>query len=119
MSRHPSSIGLAVAVALGLSSGAAAGQKSAGGALQSNGVVWCGDAPSVRLHDVVERSAPILWFSPDEPLLRSAGVKFSKTPTRLPFDSVPKEPDTPIVYFQLKWMTIGARTTDSPTFDPI
>ena len=38
--------------------------------IYGNDVIWCSqESPSIELIDLVERSTPILWFSPDEPLL--------------------------------------------------
>jgi hypothetical protein len=35
----------------------------------SPGVIWCGTATVLKSSDLARYAAPILWFSPDEPLL--------------------------------------------------
>jgi hypothetical protein len=58
------------------------------------GVVWRGTTPP-SVDAVVHMLAPVLWFSPDEPLLKQAGVPI---PAPLACDT----PSTgPVVYYQI------------------
>lgn len=54
-----------------------------GGGARKNGVVWCGTEPTLSFKVLAERAAPILWFSPDEQLLK----KRYKLPQPIPCDS--------------------------------
>lgn len=57
------------------------------------GVVWHGDR-ALTLREIVERVAPVLWFSPDEPLVRR-GIP---VPTVHPCD---RPAAGPVVYYQV------------------
>jgi hypothetical protein len=52
------------------------------GGQSKNGVVWCGTESTLPFRVLAERSAPILWFSPDEQL-----TKNYKIPQPLPCDA--------------------------------
>jgi hypothetical protein len=43
--------------------------------------VWCGEAEALRFKDLATNAAPILWFSPDEPLLR--GTRTRRIPQKI------------------------------------
>src|SRR5262245_13296052 len=60
-------------------------------------IVWAGDDTRMTLARLAAYCAPVLWFSPDEPLLdREAGISI---PQAFPFeDSVP----TPVVYYRVR-----------------
>jgi hypothetical protein len=66
------------------------------GLVASNGVVWRGANGDLSLKALAERLAPILWFSPDEPLLHSA----RSIPDKLPCD--PDAASGPVVYFSAR-----------------
>lgn len=53
--------------------------------VRSDGRLLCLQTPSVSLRTLVERAAPLLWFSPDEHLL-AGGTPGRDTPAALPFD---------------------------------
>jgi hypothetical protein len=63
-------------------------------------VVWIGDEPTLTFAELAAYCAPILWFSPDEPLLdeleRPAGIDI---PMAFPFE----EPGAgPVVYYRVR-----------------
>ena len=63
------------------------------------GLVWHGDDSLLTLEKIAALCAPILWFSPDEPLIK--GKKFGeiRIPMAFPFE----EPvDTPVVYYRFR-----------------
>lgn len=63
------------------------------------GAIWCGEIgrgldkqnPNLIVERLVERAAPILWFSPDEPLTQPRGGS-KKIPEALPGDSPAERP---------------------------
>ncbi|HLM58068.1 MAG TPA: hypothetical protein VK422_18335 [Pyrinomonadaceae bacterium] len=65
---------------------------------RKSGVVWCGTDATLPLSVLVERSAPILWFSPREPLLNE------KIPQPLPCGGGQKQggADSAVVYYQIR-----------------
>ena len=74
--------------------GSEANCESFDGGPRKNGVVWCGTEPTLPFRVLAERSAPILWFSPDEYFL----AKDYKIPQPLPCDArhtLPKPSDSP------------------------
>ncbi|MEZ5290944.1 MAG: hypothetical protein R2745_07680 [Vicinamibacterales bacterium] len=98
-----------------------------GGPVLDNGRVWCADEASLSLRQLVERVAPILWLSPDEPVtdprgpwaLPWEGVKSRRTavyvdavlvgapsPTN-PFDRVPVEWTEPTSLVGLRFVELG------------
>jgi hypothetical protein len=60
-------------------------QLSTRGNLQIPGLIWQGTDERLTVQELVERIAPILWFSRDEPLLLD-GLSI---PERLPCDQEP------------------------------
>ncbi len=67
------------------------------------GLVWYGDDSLLTFEKIAALCAPILWFSPDEPLIK--GKKFGeiRVPMAFPFE----EPvDTPVVYYRLRRILI-------------
>ena len=66
------------------------------------GAVWWAPASQVTtisLADLASYIAPILWFSPDEPLLDLTEGADIRIPETLPFEEAP--PDRPVLYYQL------------------
>ena len=58
-------------------------------------VIWTGmEAPVFTYEQVAAYCAPILWFSPDEPILEGTSGKDIMVPTSFPFED---SADTPIV----------------------
>lgn len=86
-----------------------------GGPLRIGGTIWMGSSGTVPLRTIAERAAPILWFSPDEPLLYDG--KNGPFPSRLPCD-VPAS--GAVVYYRLARVIVrdGAKPPE-PSFDPI
>jgi hypothetical protein len=66
------------------------------------GVFWCGKAGADKLSvkELAERVAPILWFSPDEPLLKEG----KPIPEKLPGDVNPVEP---VVYYRISHLVLN------------
>ena len=68
------------------------------------GVVWYGLDSTMTVERVAAYCAPILWFSPDEPLLDDQTGKGIRIPEAFPFENAP---DAPVVYYRLR--TVYAR----------
>lgn len=73
------------------------------------GVIWCGPAKKseLRVQTFAERAAPILWFSPNEPLMRE-----SKLPEPLPGDKT----SGPVVYYRITEVVLRQNDV-RPEFD--
>ena len=63
------------------------------------GVVWAGNDPIMTVQELAAYCGPILWFSPDEPLLNNTTGKDIRMPESLPFED---QADTPIVYYRVR-----------------
>jgi hypothetical protein len=63
------------------------------------GVFWCGENPKLNVQELAERVAPILWFSPDEPLLKD-GLNI---PEKLPGDGGDGES---VVYYRISHLML-------------
>jgi hypothetical protein len=66
------------------------------------GMIWCGRSAKPLVEDLAVLSAPILWFSPDEPLRLSG----RKIPENLPGHNV----EGPIVYYRISQLTLNPAT---------
>ena len=76
------------------------------------GVIWCGKVKDVKnekdtknglsVEKLVERAAPILWFSPDEPLRKKGQI-----PEKLPGDN---EATSPVVYYRVSRLVLDTST---------
>lgn len=76
-------------------------------------VVWLGDDPSMTFGELAAHAAPMLWFSPDEPLLRNPGDEDPITvPTSLPFQT---RSSTAVVYYRVRTVIQGG---EDPAVDP-
>ncbi len=62
-------------------------------------VVWYGDEETMTVERFVSYCAPILWFSPDEPLLEGRTGKEITIPEGFPFE---EPPVGPVVYYRLR-----------------
>lgn len=62
-------------------------------------VVWVGPDPVMTFIDLAAYCAPILSFSPDEPLLEGKGGKDIFIPTFFPFEEAA---ETPVIYYRLR-----------------
>ena len=79
------------------------------------GVIWWGNNPKMSLHDLARYCAPILWFSPDEPLLKNAKGVDIRIPEPFPFE----EPsDGPVVYYRCRTI-LGLPDAQSPAYTPL
>jgi hypothetical protein len=76
------------------------------------GVVWWGTKRRMTLTEFASYSAPIYWFSPDEPTMDDRRGKALRVPEILPFE---EQVDAPMTYYQFN--DIGRRTDrDGPAF---
>jgi hypothetical protein len=62
------------------------------------GALYWGPNNRMTASKMAALAAPILWFSPDEPLLRGAEDDAIRLPETLPFEEAP---DAPVLYYQL------------------
>ena len=67
------------------------------------GIVWTGHDPMMTIERLAAYAAPVLWFSPDEPLLKEGGLRKKGTeidlPEPFPFE---EDPGEPVVYFRVR-----------------
>jgi len=79
-------------------------------------VVWLGDSSTLTFAEIAAYVAPILWFSPDEPLLngreRPAGIDI---PMAFPFQD---DPGRPVVYYRVRDVSLGSESGPALTPDP-
>jgi hypothetical protein len=76
------------------------------------GVVWYGLDSTMTIQKFAEACAPILWFSPDEPLLLDATGKDIRLPEPFPFE---EKPDAPVAYYRIR-MVIGDPDAPGPAY---
>jgi hypothetical protein len=67
------------------------------------GFVWAGEDPMMTIEKMAALCAPILWFSPDEPLLGKTAGKDIRIPMAFPFQD---QPDAPVVYYRVRRIMI-------------
>jgi len=78
------------------------------------GVVWYGLDSTMTVERIASYCAPVLWFSPDEPLLDDNKGKAIRIPEVFPFEDAP---DAPVVYYRLR--TVYSRDDPAgPAFIP-
>ncbi len=71
------------------------------------GTVWYGTKTTLTFQELALYCAPVLWFSPDEPLFPLLGKRYVSIPQALPYD----EPaDSAVVYFRI----VDILTTKDP-----
>ena len=63
------------------------------------GIVWSSTSPNITVDELVSACAPILWFSPDEPLLYDKHWDQIAIPEPFPFDTTISGP---VVYYRLR-----------------
>jgi len=61
-------------------------------------VFWEGTKSMMYLEDLAAYCAPIFWFSPDEPELKTKSGKDIRIPAAFPFE---EQVDAPVVYYQV------------------
>ena len=63
-------------------------------------VVWTGmEKPVMTFAELASYCAPVLWFSPDEPILEGTTGKEIMVPTSFPFE---EKATTPVVYYRFR-----------------
>lgn len=62
------------------------------------GFIWAGKNPKMTFQELVSYCAPIIWFSPDEPLLNKKSGLDIRLPEPLPFED---DPDAPVLYYRV------------------
>ncbi|NMO13570.1 hypothetical protein HPC49_00440 [Pyxidicoccus fallax] len=72
------------------------------------GVVWHGTETKLSLARLAAYAAPIYWFSPDEPRLRSEEAGDIQLPQALPFQPAAA---TPVVYYQFDEVSLSGGDT--------
>jgi len=67
--------------------------------LDADGIVWYGSNPTITFEELAKYCGPILWLSPDEPLLHLVPGDKPMIPEGFPFD----EPaDGPVVHYRVR-----------------
>jgi hypothetical protein len=62
-------------------------------------VVWTGTDSTMTFDDLASYCGPILWFSPDEPLVEDTPGLAIRQPAAFPFEEAP---DSPVVYYRVR-----------------
>jgi hypothetical protein len=62
-------------------------------------IIWSGSDPYMTMEKLASYCGPVLWFSPDEPLLGDSSGKSIMIPQAFPFES---GADRPVVYYRLR-----------------
>ena len=68
-------------------------------AFKKIGVVWQGIERYMTFEDLAAYCGPVVWFSPDEPLLNGAEGLDIRLPTAFPFED---QVDAPVVYYRVR-----------------
>ncbi len=68
-------------------------------------VFWEGTKPLIYLDELAAYCAPIFWFSPDEPELKTKEGKDIRIPAAFPFET---QVDSPVVYYQVREILVKA-----------
>ena len=75
-------------------------------------IVWSGRDPTMTFERLAAYCAPVLWFSPDEPLLPgpedTGGIRI---PTTFPFAT---RPEAPVVYYRVRSVIHATETREDP-----
>ena len=72
-------------------------------ALKGTGVIWIGDDRHMTFSELASYCAPVLWFSPDEPLLDKKKGRDIRVPTSFPFQETP---DAPVGYYRVRTLLV-------------
>jgi hypothetical protein len=62
-------------------------------------IVWSGRDSLMTIENLAAHCAPVLWFSPDEPLLGDTEGKDLRLPRPFPFE---EDPGGPVVYYRVR-----------------
>jgi hypothetical protein len=72
-------------------------------------IVWSGADSLMTIGDLAAYCGPVLWFSPDEPLLGDTEGEYIMLPEPFPFED---HPDRPVVYYRVRNLLVtGDRET--------
>jgi hypothetical protein len=75
-------------------------------------LVWYGREHRMPVAKLAALSAPVIWFSPDEPLLERREGAAIRIPEAFPFE--PPAADRPVLYYQIEdVLTRGSGSTDN------
>ena len=80
---------------------------------QVQAVVWFGREPRMTLSRLAAYCAPVVWFSPDEPLLEERSGKDITIPQAFPFEEAGKGP---VVYYRVR--SLQTRGKSAGAFRP-
>ncbi len=64
----------------------------------AQGFVWAGKTPKMTFQELASYCAPIIWFSPDEPLLDKKSGLDIRLPNHMPFE---EDPDSAVLYYRI------------------
>jgi hypothetical protein len=82
---------------------------------KAQAVVWSGADSLMAIEDLAAYCGPVLWFSPDEPLLDDASGEDIKIPEPFPFEDAP---DRPVVYYRVRKLMVSGDKEGAYTPDP-
>ena len=78
-------------------------------AYKQTGLVWQGPRRYLTFKEIASYCAPILWFSPDEPLLHGISGKDILQPEAFPFED---QADSPVGYYRIRTVIEDLRDPD-------
>jgi hypothetical protein len=79
-------------------------------------IVWSGSDSLMTLEDLAAYCAPILWFSPDEPLLGETEGKNIMIPEPFPFEDTTNRP---VTYYMVRNLIVTGDKDDAYRPDPV
>jgi len=82
-------------------------------AYRKEGLIWQGHDRTISFEELAAAAGPILWLSPDEPLLDDRSGEDIRIPTAMGFQDVP---DRPVVYYRVRTIL---EDTDADAAGPI
>jgi len=68
-------------------------------AFKKIGLIWHGDERYMSFEELAARAGPVLWFSPDEPVLNGTSGMDIMQPEAFPFEEAA---DRPVVYYRVR-----------------
>lgn len=77
-------------------------------------IVWSGKNPKMTIEQLAAYCGPILWFSPDEPLLEEKEGKDIGIPEAFPFEHYSRNP---VVYYRVRTILVR-EDADGPAYIP-
>jgi hypothetical protein len=78
-------------------------------------IVWYGSDSLMTLENLAAYCGPVLWFSPDEPLLGDAKGKDIRLPEPFPFED---DPEGPVVYYRVRNLVVAGDEETAYVPDP-